>query len=321
MMKHIVIAALVATSLTPVAYIGPAAAQQSSIVAPQICQTYTSNGVYGFAWKYASHNNVDLAATFSTIDSISGSVVLTTSVTKPAITVPIFNPPPAGLWAPAGYGWRSIHTNATGATGAMLMDIRFGPSGGIFPGQTSIPTGTLPLYVVGRTGISDTKSFTLTICGQPKSTQICANLKVSQAPGATGRFMPTAQIPMSFPATAKIVSLESTNMTVAAYAGTPAETKSIITPFALGQPKTAKFPIALGNRDVRFFAVNANHETAFPVDTWRAQAGQGQHYLTIGETVVPGQYVSPVNSWQGAVGAPDSVPRGNISGDVRICVQ
>jgi hypothetical protein len=319
MIRQITITAMVATSLSPVTIATPVLAQSSGSPAP-ICQTYNSNGRYGFAWTYASHNNVDLASTFSTIDSISGTVVLQTSVINPPITVPILNPAPAGLWAAGGYAWQSIHTTATGATGPMLMDIRFGPSKGIYPGQTNVPTGIQPLYVVGRTGITDTKSFSLTICGQPKSTQTCTILTVSQAPGVAGRFAPSAMIPASFPATAKIVSLKSTNMTVAANGSTPAETQAIITPTGPNQPKTANYPVAMNNRHLRFFMTPSTHATDYPVDTWRGQAGQPR-YLTIGATVKPGWFVSPVNSWVGPVGAADTPAHGIASGQVELCVQ
>jgi hypothetical protein len=65
--------------------------------------------------------------------------------------------------------------------------------------------------------------------------------------------LPSAMPPLNLPATAKIISLKSTDMTVAANGGRPAETQAVITPTGPNQPSTGMKPtiqLTLGGLNV-----------------------------------------------------------------------
>jgi hypothetical protein len=312
--RKITVAALVASCLTPTTFVSPTLAQPAPQRASQICKTYS----------FLSPSD-DLATSFSTITAVYGDVEYTNGPMQPPFNFLIPNWPPASLWriaANTGNSWPSFHTTPTAQQGMQIVDIMHGNTARVYPGVTPIPAGVQRVSVarVQGSAMAETRLFNITICGQPKSTQTCAILTVSQAPGVAGRFAPSAMIPLNFPATAKIVSLKSTNMTVAANRSTPAETRAIITPTGPNQPKTANYPIAMNNRHLRFFMTPSTHATDYPVDTWRGQAGQPR-YLTIGATVKPGWFVSPINSWVGPVGAADTPAHGIASGQVELCVQ
>jgi hypothetical protein len=303
MLRATIICSLLATALSPVAFKAVAHAQQSR-QSGQICQAYQSNGVgvYALVGQYARLLNVDLA----------GTVDLAKTPFFPGKTVTLVQNPPSGYWRVDGYPqWQSFHDGATPTATTNTIDIRFGQSAGIYPGQTNVPKGVLHLYAVSRKQSFDTSSFTITICGQPKSTQTCAKLHVD-------RIVPASQIPLNFPTT-PLVSVTSSNITVAAFAGKASQTGNIPNPTTNGVVKTIKFTTALNNRDVAFFSVPQTYPASHPLDTWRAQGGQP--YLKVGSQVTPGDYISPVNSWAGVPGVADTPAHGNVSGDIEICAQ
>lgn len=315
--KVLLPAALIVTSFPNMPATIPAAQAQTS--GGQVCRNYAPNGSFA---GYQAALNVDLAGTFSSIDEIYGVVT-----TAQSLNVLLPKPSPVGSWIDQGYG----PSNAGGSyytTGGWLtfknpslpasipgLDVRFGAGDGISPGKTTVPTGVRSLFMVDRDG-NAISNFNLTVCGKPASGPTCATVTVDQA----NRWALAARIPTSLPgAPAKLVSVSSSTITVAAFGTSPSEVQSIGNPTGPGVPRTKKFPLALNNRDVLFFMVPKGYLASNPVDSWRAQAKQP--YLTLGQPVVPGQYVSPVNSWGGPVGAPDKPAHGNVSGTVTICVQ
>ncbi len=336
MFKREKIAALVATSIlatsAPITPIFAQAQTPQTNAAGQICQTFISNATpYG----YVGVDNVDLGAVFDSIDTISGTIGGTRTTGASTLTIPAS--PPVGKWRNQGYkvpawgptgGWTSYTEYLGGApsgTAQMqtdVIDVRFGRDDGINPGKTMVPQGVHGLYVVQRneTGHAPLKlniqNFNLTICGKPKSGKLCKILSVGQNPAA--RFSPAAQIPANFGAPKKVVSVTG-SLTVPAFNVKPAETKSVQTIPVSTQPRTDNFLLSMNNRHFRFFSVPSNHVTTNPVDTWRAKAGQP--YLSLGSSVIPGDFVSPVNSWAGAVGVTDNPAHGDAAGNIEVCVQ
>ena len=316
--KVLLPAALIVTSFPDMPAAIPAAQAQTS--GGQVCRNFAPNGSF---YGYQADLNVDLAGSFSSIDEIYG-----VATTASGHNILLQKTSPAGSWIDQGYGpsaaggqyyatggWLTFNGNPSLPASTSGLDVRFGSADGISPGKTTVPTGTQALYMVDR-GSTAISNFNLTVCGKPVSSPTCATATVDQA----NRWAPAARIPFSLPgAPAKVVSISSSNITVAAFGANPSEVQPINNPTGPGIPRTRKFPLALNNRDVLFFMVPKGYLASHPVDSWRAQAKQP--YLTLGQPVVPGQYVSPVNSWGGPVGAPDTPAHGNVSGTVTICVQ
>lgn len=299
----------------------------------KVCQTFFSNATpYG----YIGVDNVDLGAVFSSIDTITGTLY----GTRPsgASTLTISASPPSGQWRNQGYlvpawgptgGWSSFTAYLGGTQSGPplsqvdVVDVRFGTNDGINPGKTQVPQGTHGLYVVQRNEIGHAplrltiQRFNLTICGAPKTGKLCTILSVSQ--NAAARFSPAAKIPANFGAPKKVVSVTG-NLKIAATNGKPAETQAVKPTVGNTQPRTNKFPVAMNNREFLFFSVASNHVTANPIDTWRGQSGQ-PFYIRVGDSVTPGHFVSPVNSWSGAPGAADTPSHGDGLGDIELCVQ
>ena len=317
-LRKALIAALLTTTLTPPTLITPVMAQSSKT---QTCQTFIDNGM---PFGYVGTTGVNLGATFSTVDSIEGTVSGTRTSGPDTVNLPAS--PHASMWQNQGYfvpawgptgGWKSfarylggtLPTNLSQAAPLMqdVIDVRFGSNDGIYPGKASVPQGTDALYVVqrNRTGHSPLRltpqHFSLKICGQPAVQQLCQTVALDEA----NPWQSSAQI--TLPGAPKKLVSATGSYTVAALGTTPAETKSIVQPIG-NQPRSAKFAVSMGNKEV--FVFMKPNPSPLPVVP---QPG-APDYVTKAQPVENGRYVIMGTS----AGTP---AHGNITGTVKLCVQ
>ncbi len=235
------IAGLLLSSLA--AHPAPAMAQALPpvVTGNQVCQTFNSNATpYG----YVGVANVDLGAVFSAIDTISGTIS-GSRTNAPNTTVTLPKAAPTGMWGNRGYlvppwgstgGWKSYMGYLGGGyPGQPLMlmdviDVRFGTNDGIHPGKAQVPQGVQGLYVVQRNEHGHAplklaiKSFSLTICGQPKQVvqipdcgnsatnvgQQCYGYLIHRTNYYTGKFQNSyspSTLPSSYPGTPRCTTL------------------------------------------------------------------------------------------------------------------
>jgi hypothetical protein len=176
-------------------------AQTTANLAALVCTNYTSDDLpFGFAGT----GNVNLAAQFANIGSITGTI---TGTRKGVVdTVELKETSSTLVWAGASYfgalrvadngytgGWKTVFRFPDGERinfpqdQQMLsplvkktldgFDIRFGRFDGIYPGKPLVPQGLHPIYVVQtneRGAQIDNRleptGFSLKICGKPAGT-------------------------------------------------------------------------------------------------------------------------------------------------------
>ena len=305
------------TTVMPTSSLHAQASLPVQNAAGQTCQTFNSNAMpYG----YAGVNGVDLGSVFSSITSVSGTI----SGTRPAGTSTLtlggaaqwrnagyLSPP----WGPTG-GWSSHVTYINGGTTynaqAVLdvIDVRFGTDDGINPGKAQVPQGVQPLYVVQRNEAGhapmrlNIQQFAITICGQPKTQQQCQSFNLDES----NPWQSSAMI--TLPGSPKKLVTATGSYTVAAANGKAAETKSIVQPIG-NQPRSAKFLVSMGNKEVFLFHVPIG--TTLPII-----GGPGNADYVSKNGVVnrapPAEYL--------IMGMSAGTPaHGNITGNVTLCVQ